>query len=149
MTYGSLNYELWYSTICTDSESLNVDILLLYWSTRPTHTLGMLWSLFLHVVSVRQSPIFKISQNKTKFQLRLVIASSGTVGLAERVMDETHTYIVILYTFPILHLGWSDLRDAKPNFLRSLSLRKWRGHHMWGQQQCDRGQGWRASKILH
>ena len=39
--------------------------------------------------SVRPSPLFKIAQNKNKFQVRIVIATGGTVGLAVWIIDDT------------------------------------------------------------
>ena len=42
--------------------------------------------------SVRPSPLFKISQNKTKqkVQARIVIATGGTLGLGEWIIYVTH-----------------------------------------------------------
>ena len=38
---------------------------------------------------VRTSPLLKISQNKTVHQVKIVIATGGTVGLAEWIIDNT------------------------------------------------------------
>ena len=69
------------------------------WSTRPIHSHGRKWSLFSHVLSVRPSQRFKISQNN--FQARIVIAYGATVSLAEWIIDDTH---VLLDIYPDLNL---------------------------------------------
>ena len=63
------------------------------WSTRPTHSHDLRWSLFLHVLSVRPFPLFKISQNN--FEARIVIATGGTVSLAEWIIDGTHVLFYV------------------------------------------------------
>ena len=39
--------------------------------------------------SVSPSPLFKISQNKKKFQAKIEITTGGTVDLAEWIIDDT------------------------------------------------------------
>ena len=68
--------------------TFNLELVSFYWSARPTHSQG--WSLFSHLVSVRPFPLFKISKKQNKFQVRIVIASGGTVGPAEGIIDDTH-----------------------------------------------------------
>ena len=56
---------------------------------RPTFTAGS--DPCSHVVSVRPSvPNFKYPAKQNNFQVRIVIATGGTVGLVEWIIDSTH-----------------------------------------------------------
>ena len=45
---------------------------------------------FAHLEPVPPSQLFKISHNKTDFKSLIVVATDGTVGLAEVIIDDTH-----------------------------------------------------------
>ena len=54
------------------------------WSTRPTHSHGQWWSLFLHLSSVH--PHFS---KQNKFQAKTMVATAETVRLVEWIIDES------------------------------------------------------------
>ena len=63
---------------------------------RPTVTAGSDHYFCPCCLSVHPCPLFKISQN---FQVRIVIASGGTVGLSEWIIDGTHV-LFFLFSQP-------------------------------------------------
>ena len=55
-----------------------------FWSIRPTHDHGWKWSQLSQMLSVRPSPLCAKQNN---FQVSIVIAASGFVGLAEGIIN--------------------------------------------------------------